>query len=792
METFADEVQYLRRCIRDLVAFTTLPAIWTGRKPQMIAESLAEVLLHTLRLNIVYVRVQGSQDEDALEAARAERHPEVANQAPAIGRALAPWLTAARSDSPPSIPNPTGNGMVRLAIIPIGYEGGYGMVAAGSQQSDFPTELDRLLLNVGANQVAAWVQEARLLATLQRSEEAERIQRKYFQTTLASIGDAIIVTNPEGVITFLNQVTEDVTGWTTAEATGKPLLEVFRLKNEESRQSEENPVTQVSREGGVDGSVNHAVLIRKDGSACSIDDSTAPILNEQGRILGMILVFRDITARKQAQDALREREQELADFFDNATVGLHWVGPDGIILRVNQAELDLLGYMREEYVGHHIAEFHDDPAVIQDILQRLTSGEILQDYSARLRCKDGSLKDVLIDSSVLRKEGRFLHTRCFTRDITARKQAEAALAESEERWRTLAEALPALVWMARADGFLDYYNQRWYDYTGMTAEQLAGWGWQAVWHPEDLPDGRARWQESLRTGQPYEYEARLRRVADASYRWHLIRAVPVRDREGLVLRWFGTNTDIEEQKHMVAELQRVNAELQQFAHIVSHDLSEPLRTISNFLQLFMGRSPTKLDAEDKDYLTFVTDGAQRMQTMISALLEYTRVGGQAITRVPVDCEALLVRVVRGIQLAVAESHATVTHDSLPTVLADETRLGQVFQNLIANALKFRSQAPLQIHIAVERTGNYWRFAVRDNGIGIDPRQTNRLFQVFQRLHTRSEYPGTGIGLAICRKIIERHGGRIWVESTPGEGATFFFTVSGGEEAVESRATSDKR
>lgn len=175
IDTLVDEVQYLRHCICDLVTFTALPAVWTGCDSQAIAESLAEVLLHTLRLDLVYVCIQGSPDKSVLEAARSLQQPAVANQAQAIGRALAPWLTKARADSSLSIPNPTGNGTMQLTVIPIGYDGGYGIIATGSPRSDFPTELDRLLLNVGANQVTAWLQEGRLLATLQRSEAAERM-----------------------------------------------------------------------------------------------------------------------------------------------------------------------------------------------------------------------------------------------------------------------------------------------------------------------------------------------------------------------------------------------------------------------------------------------------------------------------------------------------------------------------------------------------------------------------------------------------------------------------------------
>jgi light-regulated signal transduction histidine kinase (bacteriophytochrome) len=223
-------------------------------------------------------------------------------------------------------------------------------------------------------------------------------------------------------------------------------------------------------------------------------------------------------------------------------------------------------------------------------------------------------------------------------------------------------------------------------------------------------------------------------------------------------------------------LQQANEELRQFAYVVSHDLNEPLRTVRSFLQLFVRRSHQKLDSEDREYITFAVEGVERMQQMLADLLAYTKAGGQEIVRTPVNCQELLARVIDDLHVAINECGATITHDSLPTVSGDATQLRQLFQNLVGNALKFRATVPPRVHISARPEVGHWRFAVRDNGIGVDPSQAERIFRVFQRLHTRKEHPGTGIGLAICQKIVTRHGGRIWVESTPGQGATFYFTI----------------
>jgi PAS domain S-box-containing protein len=261
-----------------------------------------------------------------------------------------------------------------------------------------------------------------------RTEELQR-QREWFQVTLSSIGDAVITTDVQCKVTYLNPVAEAMTGWSTSEAAGQPLATVVNIVHEETGKPVENPVDQVLREGVVVGLANHTAIVRRDGRLMAIEDSAAPIRDLGGNLIGAVMVFHDVTDRRYAERALRRSEALLTDFFENAAVGLHWVGPDGVILRANQTELDLLGYSKEEYVGRHIAEFHADSAVINDILRKLSGGECLQAYEARLRCKDGSIRHVLISSNVLWEDGKFIHTRCFTRDITQRKLAEMALRE---------------------------------------------------------------------------------------------------------------------------------------------------------------------------------------------------------------------------------------------------------------------------------------------------------------------------------------------------------------------------
>ncbi|MGH9627397.1 MAG: ATP-binding protein, partial [Bryobacteraceae bacterium] len=286
------------------------------------------------------------------------------------------------------------------------------------------------------------------------------------------------------------------------------------------------------------------------------------------------------------------------------------------------------------------------------------------------------------------------------------------------------------------------------------------------------------WYACVNSGEPFQIEYRFWNHQKKRYRWQLGRALPVRDASSNVVKWFGTATDIDDQKRTEEALRQANHDLEQFAFSASHDLQEPLRNVAIYGQLLKKRYGTKLDADGDEFLGYIVEGALRMETLLRGLLTYTQVTGSSEEeQAPsVDPNAVMKNVVSILHGAIDQSQAVITCDHLPELRVQEIHLQQLFQNLLANALKYRSTEPPSIHVSARRYGLHWTFSVRDNGIGIDPMYKQQVFGIFKRLHTREKYSGAGIGLAICQKIVERYGGRIWVESEVGKGSTFIFSL----------------
>jgi PAS domain S-box-containing protein len=480
------------------------------------------------------------------------------------------------------------------------------------------------------------------------------------------------------------------------------------------------------------------------------------------------------------QCQVRRRDAELQIVTDSVPVLISCIDRSQVYRRVNQTYYEWFGIRPEEVVGRTVRAVVGEPHTTraQPYVARALAGERVS-FESQLWDKHGSLRDVVAYYAPdFSSDGSVRGLVELVHDITDRKKTERALTESEQQFRSLADTIPNLAWMAYPDGNVFWYNQRWYEYTGATAEALMGWGWQSVHDPEVLPTVVERWRESIATGTSFEMVFPLR-GADGVFRPFLTRVVPVRDSAGAVARWFGTNTDIDKQKRTEDALRQANRDLEEFAYVASHDLQEPLRMVNVYSQLLLKRLGPQTNAELEQYCGYVRAGVKRMQLLIQDLLDYSRVtqseDGAAARRAELD--AALQKAMVSVDARVQENHAEVSFDALPAVMGDECQLAHVFQNLLSNALKYRKRdEPPRIHIGAERRDGHWVVSVKDNGIGFDQEQAKRIFGLFKRLHRDDEYPGSGLGLAICKHIVERYKGRIWAESQTGVGSTFFISL----------------
>jgi PAS domain S-box-containing protein len=514
--------------------------------------------------------------------------------------------------------------------------------------------------------------------------------QKQYQVVTDSFRDAVYIVDTQGEIVFCNVALSVITGHAVEELLGRPSTDLYPptirplFLERRAQLFSGHPVSPLLE----------AMICKKDGSLLPVELSVTSLLHE-GQLTGRIVILRDLTERKQAEEKFRA----LLEFAPDAMV---IVNTDGAITLVNTQAERLFGYSRHELLGQCIDILvpkrfrpihlvHRRQYVAAPGLRLMGSGRDL--YG---RHKNGREIPIEVSLSPLQTVDGLLILSAI-RDLTERQRIQEALQIAyDEMEQHVAERTAAL------------------------------------------------------------------QQANAQLQAEVIQRQQARE---LLM-------------HTNDELRRSNQELEQFAYATSHDLQEPLRSVANFTERFAAHYAGQLDPKAKKYMGYIVDGVTRMQGLIKDLLTYSRVAREA-PQESTDTEAVFKTVLANLEATLRECQGVVTHDPLPIVQANPLQMGQLLQNLIGNALKFRGATPPRVHIHVTQTPQAWQFAVQDNGIGIDPKYAKRIFGIFQRLHTRTEYSGTGIGLAICQKIVERQGGRIWVESHPGQGATFYFTIPCG-------------
>ncbi|MCL5037857.1 MAG: PAS domain S-box protein [Chloroflexi bacterium] len=933
------------------------------------------------------------------------------------------------------------------------------------------------------------VEDFKNIASRKLAEDALRKSEEWLSTTLNSIGDAVISVDLKGNVTFMNPVAESLTGWKKEEAAGRHVDEIFNIIVEETGEPAENPINVALREKKATSFANHTILLSREGEDIYIDDSAAPIIHENGDMIGVVMVFRDITEKKIAEREIRRSKDYAELIFHLNPYASFTVDKERRITAWNKKAAGVTGYSVEEMMGHKCTLFAEDsckdfcglfspevdkPIVgsecvirtrdgslkiisknadflrdengeiiggiesFEDITEKKRTEQSLVDYQKELTyrnriadiflttsdenlynevlkvvlesmdsrfglfgfidekgdfvcpsltseiwgicnmpekdivfhrekwggiwgkaliekktyCRNEALnvpeghvslsralivpiiyhdnligliavadkpsdydeKDRILLESLVHKIAPVLHARLEgEKQDKERRRVEQALLESEEKYRLLFASMNEGVVLHEIlynadrkpiDYIITDVNPASKSILGIKPSEAIGKKATELYSVEPAPYIEI-YSKVAETGEPAAFETYFqpmekyfnisvfspgkgrfatifsditeRRKAEEALRQSEEKfrilfdgsgdAIFIHDLAGRVLeindtaiKRLGYNReeflkmtvadidtkefagkvmgrlevlkrsgsavfeaahvtkdgrvfpveinsrmieydgkpailsgarDITERKEaehelimITEELARSNRELENFAYVASHDLQEPLRMVSSFVQLLARRYQGKLDKEADEFISYVVDGAGRMQEMINDLLAYSRIGTRGRPFEPVDLNDVLEAVLRNLKVAIEERHAVIKSDPLPVVTADVSQMRQLFQNLVGNAIKFNKKEPPEVGVSVGDLGDRWQFAVKDNGIGIEPEYRERIFSLFQRLHGREEYPGTGLGLAISKKIVERHGGNIWVESAQGKGSTFYFTIPKNERKAD--------
>ena len=892
METLTDEIQSLRRSLRDLVALTTLPTIWAGSTPSGIAESLTDVLLTTCpQLDLIYILLNRSAPENALELVRTRQDLITGDAAQKIGTVFAPWLKTDGSSPLVTIANPLNNDPLEIAVFPMGQSGNAGYVVAGVRPSHSLTELDRLALNVATNQAATALQQAQLLADLRivnqlkdvsfTQEQASRERMASLQSITAAFSQALTVEQVAHVV--VDQMVDSLKAsigvfYFLAENTS--VYEVkYRTRRTPSNKGKEEqqhylvdpatlPITQVVRsrqplwlESTQEKNALHTQLMNDAEEQPRAIAILPFIIN--GQVIGAIeYVFpHPRIFNQEDRDFMLAVSHQCTQALENARLYEAELKTRELLQTRIKLQSVISDLGQEALVSYDLpALMHKSAALLAEMLKveytkilELLPNEKKLLLRAGVGWRDGSLGQATVDAAYesqagytlqshnpvivddLRTETRFTGSQLLVDHdvvsglsvvIDGHQGPWGILGVHSTQWRkftsddiyfvqSVANILGAALERARLDSLLELQRQRltniiatvpgviWENYhtdeheemklvfisayietmLGYTVEEALAEPhfWKKIFHPEDAQETTKAFNRIRQSGGSGVINFRAVHKNGRVIDIHALMVTILKDDKPIGKR--GVMMDVSERQRLMdaqaryaAMLRRSNEELQQFAYVASHDLQEPLRMVTSYLQILEGRYGNKLDDDAHEFIGYAVDGAARMKALITALLEYSRVEGNEKVFEEFDAQFALDKALSNLSLKIEESAAHITYDAMPRIKADRVQITQLFQNLIGNAIKFQKGKVPEVHIGVERKRGEWQFNVRDNGIGIRSEYLERIFVLFQRLHKRGDYPGTGIGLAICKKVVERHGGRIWVESVPEQGTTFYFTI----------------
>ncbi|MDD1678502.1 MAG: PAS domain S-box protein [Methanomicrobiales archaeon] len=655
--------------------------------------------------------------------------------------------------------------------------------------------------------VAGVFAAARDISKRKKAEEAAQAERKKLYDVLETLPVYVCLLTPDYHMSFANRFFRETFG----EPQGRRCYDFLFHLTKPCELCETYTVMKTQ-------APHHWFWTGPNGRDYSIFDF--PFTDTDGSFL-ILEMGIDITDQKKAEDALRRASAYNRSLIEASLDPLVTIRADGTISDVNEATVKVTGCSRDDLIGTDFSKYFTEPERARSGYEQVFMDGSVTDYELQIHHRKGKITPVLYNATVYRDEsGQTVGVFAAARDTTEIKKAEEFIRSASAYNRSLIEAsLDPLVTIS-PDGTISDVNEATVRVTGVSREDLIGTDFSRYFTEPDR--AKAGYEQVFRDGSVIDYGLEIRH-RKGTVTPVLYNATVFRNESGEIAGVFAAARDITERKRAeeallaaynelddrvkertkdlqeanlrlekeiaerkataeelrkkTEELARSNLELQQFAYIASHDLQEPLRAISGFTELLEKRYKGKIDKKADRYIKFIVDGTNQMQQIIQDLLAYSRVQTRAYEFGPFDANRAFDQALLNLHKTIEDKKAFITRDPLPEIFADGTQITQLFQNLIGNGLKFQKpdNKPV-IRASAAQKGDYWLFSVKDNGIGMEPRFADRIFKIFQRLHAKGEYEGTGIGLAICKRIVERHGGDIYVESAPGTGSIFYFTI----------------
>lgn len=625
------------------------------------------------------------------------------------------------------------------------------------------------------------------------------------QLLVQSLTEAVLMLTPDGTIQYANPAATHITGFSLADLLNQPLYMLYGDKEEGIKVNYE--LDQALKKGSF---LSAGWRLKKDGDRFWAEMTLSPIRDEEKTLIGYTCLLRDASQSKRQELGLRASEERYRQMVEGVReYAIFMLDSTGHILTWNEGARRIKGYRAEEIIGRHFSTFYtakdlEDGKTERELKIATETGKY-EEEGWRVR-KDGSVFWASVTITALfNQQNQLVGFSKVTRDLTERKEAEERLRQSEERFRSLVEQVGDYgIFMMDEKGHIVSWNEGARRIKGYEAEEIIGRHFSIFYPEEEIINGKPPYElQVARAEGKYEEEGwRIRK--DGSRFWASVVITAVYNYEGTLIGFSKVTRDLTERKegeqalresseryrHLAdalkvtnTKLTNANRELEQFTTIASHDLQEPVRTIKSFLQLIDMKLQEGQYQGLQTYIAKSIYAANRMRELIQNLLQYTQLDREEMTRQPVNMDELINLALQNLRTQVESSGADITIDTdVDTVQGDPVQLLQLLQNLVSNALKFTDTETPRVRISSRVENGQVTIAVADNGIGINKSDLHKVFQIFRRLNTKKDYPGTGIGLAICKKIVDRHHGKIWLESEPGKGTTFYFTLN--EEVKE--------